>query len=380
MFKKKAKHPSVKSIRELVNHKSHVQKKYFSLMLVPSYSTGKTRSVRIPYGVFYFIIISVLLISSVIAGFYIRSDYFRRLAHGVSAELDQEREAYIEMETSLTYEQNRLQDNAELLQSQLSEEQNRFQTEKSQVRQEYQGSLEELQDLIYDLELKLQELDETRLEVISQLGVKAYIPPIQKLVNDLNHSQAMLLSALGDVRIGSDERNPSVKTTEGDLRDYFTLLTARMDAYILCFTDLTRFGGRIKTYAANYPTRWPVWGQITSGFGYRTNPMGGGRGEHHDGIDIRVPTGTNVLATGGGTVRQAGWQGSYGYIVVIDHGSGIQTAYAHNSRILVSVGQRVERGEVIARSGSTGRSTGPHVHYEVRVNGKYMNPRGFFLD
>jgi murein DD-endopeptidase MepM/ murein hydrolase activator NlpD len=380
MYNKKAQRPQVKSIRELINHKSHVQKKYFSLMLVPSYSTGRTRSLRIPYGVFYFVIISVFCISAVIAGFYLRSNYFMRMAQSVSTELDQAQEAYIEMQNNLTDEQNRLMDNANQLKSQLSEEQQRFQSEKSQVRQEYQETLEDLQDMVYDLELKLQELDETRLEVISQLGVKAFIPPIRAILNEIEQAQTAFLSAVSHIRIRSDERNPSAKTTEQDLRDYYTLLTARLEAQLLCFADLTRHGVRIQTYAANYPTRWPIRGQVTSGYGYRTNPMGGSRGEHHDGIDIRTPIGTNVHATGGGTVRQAEWGGSYGYIVIIDHGFGIQTLYAHNSRNLVSAGQRVERGDVIAKSGSTGRSTGPHVHYEVRVNGKAVNPWSYFFE
>jgi murein DD-endopeptidase MepM/ murein hydrolase activator NlpD len=108
--------------------------------------------------------------------------------------------------------------------------------------------------------------------------------------------------------------------------------------------------------------------------------MGGGRGEFHEGVDIRTTTGTNVRATGGGTIRQAGWAGSYGYMVTIDHGYGIHTAYAHNSSVSVTIGQRVERGDIIAKAGSTGRSTGPHVHYEVRVNGTPVDPNNYFLE
>lgn len=112
---------------------------------------------------------------------------------------------------------------------------------------------------------------------------------------------------------------------------------------------------------------WPVKGRISSRFGPRWGRM-------HEGLDIAVNTGTQVRAAADGVVRFAGWNGGYGYLVVIDHGRGIETRYAHNSRLLVKRGQRVSRGEVIARSGSTGNSTGPHVHFEIRQNGKPVDP------
>ncbi len=112
---------------------------------------------------------------------------------------------------------------------------------------------------------------------------------------------------------------------------------------------------------------WPVNGVITSPFGYRW-------GTTHLGVDIGVPYGTTVKAADGGKVTWAGWQGSYGKLVVITHDDGTQTAYAHNSSLLVSVGQRVYQGQAIARVGSTGNSTGPHCHFEIRINGRQVNP------
>ncbi len=109
----------------------------------------------------------------------------------------------------------------------------------------------------------------------------------------------------------------------------------------------------------------------TSRFGYRTM---GGRGENHGGIDLAAPTGTPIYATGNGTVIFSGWKNGYGNFVEIDHGNGLTTRYAHASRLLVSAGQQVTASEQIATVGSTGRSTGPHLHYEVRVNGKIQNP------
>jgi len=97
----------------------------------------------------------------------------------------------------------------------------------------------------------------------------------------------------------------------------------------------------------------------------------------HEGIDIAVGSGTAVVASAGGTVIVAGWMGGYGNLVVVDHGYGIATAYGHNTSLAVGVGQTVGQGQVIAYSGNTGNSTGPHVHFEVRVNGGAVDPLGY---
>ena len=116
---------------------------------------------------------------------------------------------------------------------------------------------------------------------------------------------------------------------------------------------------------------------VTSEFGYRRDPFTGER-KGHSGMDLAVPTGTSVRAALPGTVTVSTYnQGGYGYYVMIDHGSGLSTLYGHNSQLLVRVGQTVEAGDVIALSGSTGRSTGPHLHFEVRINGERTNPRSY---
>ena len=115
---------------------------------------------------------------------------------------------------------------------------------------------------------------------------------------------------------------------------------------------------------------WPVHGVMTSSFGWRWGRM-------HEGIDIAVGSGTPVVASASGTVIVAGWVGGYGNLVVIDHGNGIATAYGHNTNVTVGTGQQVAQGQLIAYSGSTGHSTGPHVHFEVRVNGSPVDPLGY---
>jgi len=112
---------------------------------------------------------------------------------------------------------------------------------------------------------------------------------------------------------------------------------------------------------------WPARGRVTSAFGWR-------RWRHHDGIDIAAPYGTPVTAARDGVVIFAGWYYAYGKAVIVDHGDGLQTLYGHNSRLRVRVGQRVRKGDVIANVGSTGNSTGPHLHFEVRINGRAVNP------
>ena len=126
-----------------------------------------------------------------------------------------------------------------------------------------------------------------------------------------------------------------------------------------------------------YPTGnyiWPVYGRITSRFGYRSIF---GSYSYHSGLDIAVPYGTSVKASDGGTVTCAGYKGSYGYLVIINHGNGEQTYYGHNSSLLVSAGDKVYQGQTIAKAGSTGRSTGSHCHFEIRINGTAVNPTAY---
>ncbi|MGZ8783309.1 MAG: murein hydrolase activator EnvC family protein, partial [Gaiellaceae bacterium] len=115
---------------------------------------------------------------------------------------------------------------------------------------------------------------------------------------------------------------------------------------------------------------WPVHGVLTSYFGWRWGRM-------HEGIDLAVGSGTPVVASAAGTVIVAGWMGGYGNLVVVDHGGGISTAYGHNTIVTAGVGQQVAQGQLIAYSGNTGNSTGPHVHFEVRVNGGAVDPLGY---
>ena len=120
---------------------------------------------------------------------------------------------------------------------------------------------------------------------------------------------------------------------------------------------------------------WPVPGyhKVTSPYGNRYHPVLK-KNKFHSGVDLRAPMGTPIVAANDGKVLSAGYNSGYGNRIYIDHGGGIVTVYAHNSKLLVKAGDKVKRGQTIAKAGSTGRSTGPHLHFEVRKNGKTTNP------
>jgi murein DD-endopeptidase MepM/ murein hydrolase activator NlpD len=165
--------------------------------------------------------------------------------------------------------------------------------------------------------------------------------------------------------IRTDPLSPSVRDS---IDEYNLLKTAS-------------YGGIYHQYAHQWqthsqPSLWPVEGTIRSAFGTRSDPFSG-EGAFHTGIDIAVPRRTPVSSTADGVIATEGWSGGYGKLLVVDHGNGLETYYAHLSQFLVVPGQEVRRGQIIALSGGTGRSTGPHVHYEVRLHGTPLNPYKF---
>ncbi len=146
------------------------------------------------------------------------------------------------------------------------------------------------------------------------------------------------------------------------------------------FQEISWYISNQRSLSHATPSLWPTEGQLTSLFGYRFDPMGGvdgEQGEYHQGIDIANSPDTLISATADGTVRHAGWSQGYGRMILIDHGYGITTLYGHTSKSLVKTGDRVARGQVIAYMGTTGRSTGAHLHYEVWRHGRPVNPMVF---
>ena len=127
------------------------------------------------------------------------------------------------------------------------------------------------------------------------------------------------------------------------------------------------------------PSIWPTRGFVSSTFGYRVSPFTSVK-KMHEGLDVAAPKGTDVVAPADGVITFAGVKGAYGNILVIDHGYGLVTRYGHLSKLLVEAGQQVKRGSTIAKVGNTGRSTGDHLHYEVRIDGVPVNPTRYIID
>ena len=151
------------------------------------------------------------------------------------------------------------------------------------------------------------------------------------------------------------------------------VLKEQIDAAMQSVSDIRRYIAGQKDIFLATPVGWPVAGTLSSPYGYRNHPVYEER-KFHTGVDISVPSGSEVKATANGIVSFAGWTENSGIVVVAEHGHGFSTAYAHNRKALVRFGQRVARGDVIAMSGSTGVSTGPHVHYEIWRNGRHTDP------
>jgi len=143
--------------------------------------------------------------------------------------------------------------------------------------------------------------------------------------------------------------------------------------------ELSEYFEDQKSMLSSTPSIWPTQGWVTSDFGVRLDPYNADR-SMHQGLDISTPHGQPVQTPSDGTVVFNGSEGGYGKVLVIDHGYGVKTRYAHLSEIVVRLGERVARGQKVAAVGNTGRSTGPHLHYEVRVNGIPENPRKFILE
>ncbi|HEY4909888.1 MAG TPA: M23 family metallopeptidase [Methylomirabilota bacterium] len=143
--------------------------------------------------------------------------------------------------------------------------------------------------------------------------------------------------------------------------------------------SLERFLSRATRVLAALPSRWPVRGPVNSGFGGRASPWASGP-EFHSGLDIGAPVGTQVKAPAPGTVVFAGTHPEYGQTLVVDHGNETKSLYGHLSRLSVTVNQTVQRGDVMALTGNTGRSSGPHLHYEIQVKGQPVNPTSYLWE
>ena len=236
---------------------------------------------------------------------------------------------------------------------------------------------------------QLREANRIQQEQILQVSKKA--SALQQDLDSLRRAEDGLRAIVGAPPAAADEtvQEGTVSPTGGeqhtpttaDLSEALEMIeerlsTRRSSIDLLAETMRREFPGAA-SYASDSaphttPSIWPAAGYVSSPYGLRFNGT-----EFHQGIDIAADMGAPIVATADGVVTAAGWNGGYGNMVDVDHGGGIVTRYGHASAVAVTVGQQVRRGEVIAYVGSTGRSTGPHVHYEVRVDGQPVNPAGY---
>jgi murein DD-endopeptidase MepM/ murein hydrolase activator NlpD len=242
----------------------------------------------------------------------------------------------------------------------------------SQLREENAYLWSRVADLDSSISL-FQDQMASLVEKEKMLRTMADLPPIDSDVRKVGvggHSATDVILSSDPLRI--EERSPDLALSDVDR----LLRQAKLEKQSLLEVES---GFRDHAHRLQHtPTIWPVRGHISRGFGKHTDPFTG-QLRQHDGLDIVNRVGTAVVATADGKVIQKGWQNDYGWMVVIDHGYGYQTAYGHLDSIVANKGERVQRGQTIATLGNSGRSTGPHLHYEVRVNGSAVNPYRYIL-
>ncbi len=215
-----------------------------------------------------------------------------------------------------------------------------------------------LRDEVSTLQQKYQALARTNEQTKEQLAT------LQMLASEVTTAYGIKERLEGPATIAGESR--LVPTYQQSLERFDLLRTARL------YSTGTRRINR--TWQMNVvPSLWPASGRLLSRFGARSDPFTGGS-SFHAGVDISAMTGTPIRATADGIVRAAEWSGAYGKLVIIDHGGGLETYYAHLNAFDVIPGQEVRRSQVIGRSGGTGRATSPHLHYEVRQGGAPVNP------
>jgi murein DD-endopeptidase MepM/ murein hydrolase activator NlpD len=238
--------------------------------------------------------------------------------------------------------------------------------------------LKETVSELYNTSVEQRNLLSEKANEIKQL--KSMDRNLDKTINDFMNKYREITDTYISNRMGSNlssrsgDRSPSSFADEiNELKAILHSINELNSSGICDLTELHETENKLREYLDSIPTFWPATGRISDKFGYRTHPIRKTR-LFHEGIDISVPHGADVKAAASGTVIFSGNKNGYGNLVQIDHGYGITTAYGHNSKNLVKEGQKVNKGEVIAKAGSTGVSTGPHIHFEVRLNGTPVDP------
>jgi len=255
--------------------------------------------------------------------------------------------------------------NAIFLRQTIHQQQNEIKTQRTQI-QSFAGKLETLKK---------------KVDTLSKLENKVRLIADINLTSDSSNSSGFI--GIGGIPKNKLDTNISLEKRHNNLMREMhqqinqTSLAAQKQE--LNFDDLIKQLEQKRNKLASTPSIRPVEGWITSKFGYRTSPFTG-QNDFHSGIDISNRSGTEVIATADGKISYAARKMYIGNVVVIDHGDGLNSRYGHLKKILVKQGQEIKRGDVIALLGNTGQSTGPHVHYEIHLNGTPVNPLNYILN
>ncbi|NSW89526.1 MAG: M23 family metallopeptidase [Firmicutes bacterium] len=295
------------------------QKKYFTIMLVP-HSSDKVKTIRISRVYTKIAVIIIVLLAAFTIYFYL----------------------YI---SSIVGENMALKSSMDKLYA-LTGQQETLLSEK----------IEEINALIKE-------------ENSSNINISEYIEKFKDIIDNY---------VSGRINAGLASRSSTASSSSfvKDINELNEILTAlneinkQKDENLI---DLTEMEKKLTEYLNSLPTLWPVIGNITSKFGYRLDPITFRRA-YHNGIDIAAPYGTSIKASASGKVILSGYYNELGQTVIIDHGNGISTVYGHASKLLVKKGQTVKKGDIIARVGSSGRTTGSHLHFEIHINGEPIDP------
>ena len=213
---------------------------------------------------------------------------------------------------------------------------------------------------------------------ISELGAKAALDP--SLQSAMDQLPAVVKSrAMGGGSTTEVDALAPLTPVLSSPEDTFGMLRELLEGIESRLRIVQNDVDKRNALAAATPSIWPAHGWLTSSVGRRRDPINGHR-DYHNGLDIAADHGSAVYATADGVVMQAAREGAYGNLVVLDHGYGLETRYGHLSAYKVKAGAQVKRGEIVGLVGSTGRSTGSHLHYEVRVNGRLLNPLQLLLN
>lgn len=223
--------------------------------------------------------------------------------------------------------------------------------------------LTKLEEIQTTIQIKRDEIEESRTEQEAVLAEhKVKLAEQQKIV---------------------DEKKSVIASYEKDLNKYEQMVKANEKLEQSVLKQMTQLSNSNNSSKQTYITgngqfAWPVPGysRISSEYGYRTSPISGKR-EFHNGLDIPGGYGTSIVAAQAGKITYSGWMNGYGYTIIVDHGGGLTTLYGHNSSLVAKKGQMVSKGQVIAKCGSTGWSTGNHCHFTVSKNGSYVNPHNY---